>query len=353
VVSVIASQTRAFADGIPDRNAEADQAIRRGIEARRRNADQEALQEFEKAYALVPSTRAAAQIGLACQALGRWAEAEEKIAGVLAETNDPWIQKNRGPLEESLKEIRGHVGTLDVIGSPPGAEVLVEGRRVGALPLPGPVRASAGTVSLEVRADGYLPIVRNVLVSADQLSRESVNLTRQAGSATSGGAGGALASNGGSVSAGNNGAVSKDGRTNVVISQPGGSGEHGRDWRTPATWATGLGAVAFGATGVVALVIRSQRSSDLERKTGTDKTCTMIGTGFTGPDGAACVDLANSRDTWTAVAIATFATAAVAAGSAAFLWATKPKEQAAASLVPHVALVPDGRSTLVFGTWRF
>jgi len=48
----------------------ADAAIRRGVDLRRQGQDDQALQEFKKAYELSPSPRALAQIGLAEQALG-------------------------------------------------------------------------------------------------------------------------------------------------------------------------------------------------------------------------------------------------------------------------------------------
>jgi hypothetical protein len=325
----VALQTQAKAGPKED----ADRAIQHGLELRRHSADQEALQEFQRAYTLQASPRAAAQIGLAFQALGRWTEAEEKLTEALREAADPWIRKNRPSLEQSLKEVQSHVGSLEIFGSPAGAAVLVEGRQVGVLPLPGPVRASAGTVSLEVRAEGYLPILRNVSVMPDRLTRETVNLTTAQITPPP-----------------------TNDRPLVVTDHGTGATDTGGDaggWRKPTLWATGIGAVAFGATGVVALVIRGQKSSDLAQRTDTSKTCTQMGNGFAGPDGPACADLANSRDTWTAVAIGTLTTAALAGAGAVVLWVTRPKATTTAGLIPRLAAVADGHSTLVVGGWRF
>src|SRR5262249_17945372 len=73
---------------------------------------------------------------------------------------------------------RPHLGSLEVLGNPEGAEVVVDGRVVGKLPLPQPVRVNAGTVAVEVRAHGYLTIARSPAVAAGERTRGGV--TRQA-----------------------------------------------------------------------------------------------------------------------------------------------------------------------------
>src|SRR5579872_6158721 len=75
---------------------DADAAISRGVALRRQGNDTAALAEFQRARSLSPSPRAVAQVGLALQALGRWAEAEAEIEDALGDAHDPWIAKNRG-----------------------------------------------------------------------------------------------------------------------------------------------------------------------------------------------------------------------------------------------------------------
>jgi hypothetical protein len=119
-------------------------------------------------------------------------------------------------------------------------------------------------------------------------------------------------------------------------------------------WATGVGSVVLGATGIVALVIRGQKSDELAQKTNADKTCTTtMGNGFTGVDATTCADLANARDTWTGVAIAALATAVAAGATTAVLWLTRPKDQKVSALMPRLVGVPDRRSALLEATWRF
>src|SRR5439155_14796032 len=113
---------------------DADAIVRHGLELRRARKDAEALDEFRRAYALRPTPRALAQIGLAEQALGRWIDAEADLAGSLADMLDPWIARNRALLEGDLARIRDHLGWLDVTTNVTEAELWLNGARVGNAP---------------------------------------------------------------------------------------------------------------------------------------------------------------------------------------------------------------------------
>jgi hypothetical protein len=150
--------------------------IRRGVTEREQGHDQAALELFRQAYDRYHTPRAQAQMGLACQALGRWGEADESLSQALSSTTDPWITNNRRALEQALNVIGQHVGTLEVMSNVPGTEILVDGRLVGALPLRRPLRLPGGTAMLQARADGYGPSQRPVTVVPGQLTRESFTL---------------------------------------------------------------------------------------------------------------------------------------------------------------------------------
>src|SRR3954466_7836710 len=92
-------------------HAQADEdAIRAGVELRKEQRDAEALDAFRKAFAIKATPRAQAQIALAEQALGRWLEADRDIEAALSATEDPWVVKNRGYLEDARATIAHHVG---------------------------------------------------------------------------------------------------------------------------------------------------------------------------------------------------------------------------------------------------
>lgn len=132
----------------------ADAAIRRGVDLRRQGQDDQALQQFKKAYELSPSPRALAQIGLAEQALGRWVDAETHLEAALGSKRDTWIQKNGAILRGALDAIAKHLGNVQVLGEPVGAEVLIQGKVVGHLPMVSPSRVPIGDAQIEVRHPG-------------------------------------------------------------------------------------------------------------------------------------------------------------------------------------------------------
>lgn len=171
VLVVVLAPARSRAD-------ELERVYAEGVELRRQHKDLEALERFRQAHALQPSGRTQAQIGFAEQALGRWAAAERDLQAALATPGDPWLEKNRGAIERALAVADEHLGTLQIDGSPPGAEVRVEGVRAGALPLDQPLRVPAGLATIEVVAEGHVPALRSVPIVARKMHRERIDLVR-------------------------------------------------------------------------------------------------------------------------------------------------------------------------------
>jgi hypothetical protein len=153
-----------------------DALTKRALQLRREGRDAEALDLFRRAYGAAPTPRNLAQIALAEQALGRWIDAERDLVQALASADDAWIGRTRATLERSLAAIREHLGSLDVTGGVPGAEVWVNGAQVGTLPLRAPLRVEAGSVVLEVRASGYTSVRRVTSVEPGGTAREPITL---------------------------------------------------------------------------------------------------------------------------------------------------------------------------------
>jgi len=118
-------------------------------------------------------------VALAEQALGRFVEAEAHLAEALGRGDDPFIRRNREPLEGALEEIGLRCGDLTVEGGVPGAEILIADVAVGVLPLDAPVRVVAGSVAIEVRAAGYERYIDTVLVRGGASASVTVELTRR------------------------------------------------------------------------------------------------------------------------------------------------------------------------------
>jgi hypothetical protein len=144
----------------------ADALVEQGVNLRVQGKHVEALELFTKAHALSPSARTLAQIGLAEGSLHRWLEAENHLSRALAAHDTPWIEnhRNREALEQALSAVRGHIGSVIVIG-PAGAEVTVDGKPMGRLPLSAPLRLAEGAVRMEGTAPGRRPAAAPVTVT--------------------------------------------------------------------------------------------------------------------------------------------------------------------------------------------
>lgn len=150
--------------------------LRQGIALRAEGRDVDALGPFRLAYTAARSPVAAGQLGLAEQAVGRWVEAARHVHEALQTADDAWVTRNRAALEQAYAIIRQHVGALEILGAAPGTEVRVDGDLVGVVPLNGPLELRSGEVLLELRAPGYYPSSRRLMIAPASLTREFVEL---------------------------------------------------------------------------------------------------------------------------------------------------------------------------------
>ncbi len=147
--------------------------VREGVSLRREGKDEEALERFRRAYEIDHGARALAQIGLAEQALGRWAPAYEHLTQALLAVSDRWIATNAATLRASYNEVSHHVGRLEIVGGSRGAEVRIDGVPRGQLPLDKPLVLPIGSVTITVARPGFVPVERVAFVRAQQTTRES------------------------------------------------------------------------------------------------------------------------------------------------------------------------------------
>ena len=159
----------AVAVAAPEQGESADAFIDRGVGLRSQGKPAEALELFERANAMAPSARAVAQMGLAEISLHRWIDAETHLEAALAHHDSVWIEntKTRETLEKALSDVRLHVGRVRIEGTE-GAEITVDGKVVGRLPLPAPVHINPGTIRIHVSASGRQPADVDVVVAAGQ-----------------------------------------------------------------------------------------------------------------------------------------------------------------------------------------
>jgi len=156
--------------------APGDDLIERGVALRRQGKDAAALPFFQEAHQRAHTARSAALLGFAEQALGQWVPAELHLSHAIATTGDPWIRANAPLIEESLRFVQRHLGSIEVDVSVPGADVSLDAIPVGRTPLPAPLRAPAGDRWIEMRAAGYRPHLSVVAVQAGKTARVAAQL---------------------------------------------------------------------------------------------------------------------------------------------------------------------------------
>lgn len=172
LAAVAHAQTSARAE-----NPEADKFVAEGIELRARGKDNEALRAFQKASEIDPdSVRVQIHLATVHQALGNWLLADEYLSMALARQNHPYVNRHRQTLEDAKKVIEANIGRLELEGEPAGAEVRLNGRLVGTLPLAAPIRSTVGSYLLEVRRAGHYPVQRPIVITGGGLVREAIHL---------------------------------------------------------------------------------------------------------------------------------------------------------------------------------
>ena len=146
-----------------------DSLIDRGLDLRRQGKPAEALELFERANSVAPSARAVAQMGLAEISLHRWIDADTHITAALARHDSEWIEnpKTRETLRKALADVGSHLGRIRVEGTN-GAEITIEGRVVGRLPLPTAAAVNPGAIRIRATAPGYQPLDVEVVVAAGE-----------------------------------------------------------------------------------------------------------------------------------------------------------------------------------------
>jgi hypothetical protein len=282
--------------------------LQRGIELRKAGRDQQALVEFQRAYARGGSVRALVQQALAEQALGLWREAHEHLQEALRKSHDPWIAEHRATLEAASSEIRSQLGSLEISCNIDGAEVRLDGALLGRTPLAQPVPLVAGANVIVVSKLGYFDIVRQVNVDVGRLSRLNVVLTANPGTAAPASAGSARARAGVSPALG----------TAVPSRGEGAAGGSLRDIFLYSSLGLSALGVSLGVTGYVLREINVAQYNE-------DTRCSRVD-GIRRSD--ECPEQAAAYQRGEALAIAGFSGGAVFGATALYLWLTQPNAPA-------------------------
>ena len=134
--------------------AEARRLFREGNELRRAGDCQGALELYQQSRALVPSVPNTWNAAVCLDTLGRLDEAFETYEQLLTQLDAQLSEQDRALIRPAADELRGKLGSLDVIANVAGT-LVVDGRSRGKLPLPGPVRLMPGKHVVQVLEEGY------------------------------------------------------------------------------------------------------------------------------------------------------------------------------------------------------
>jgi hypothetical protein len=158
--------------------AKAERLIEEANQMRRQGQAQKAIGLLQQAYDAAPSARTAGQLGLGELDSGYWLEAEQHLGEAVASKGHPWVEQHRPVLEDCLRKARSHIVEVALTGGPDGAEVTVNAKPAGTLPLPAPIKALEGRLAIEVRARGYAPFTRTLNPAGGSKQDVAVSLVR-------------------------------------------------------------------------------------------------------------------------------------------------------------------------------
>lgn len=152
----VATAARAEEEPAKDARTEARERFEKGVGFFEEGAWDAALAEFLESRRLFPTRVATNDAALCLRRLGRNDEALALFEALVAEfPNAP----DRAAVERQIAQLRAIVGSITIQNDAfsAGASVTVDDRARGVLPLPRPLRVSAGSHVVRVYKEGFLP----------------------------------------------------------------------------------------------------------------------------------------------------------------------------------------------------
>lgn len=157
--------------------AAAAEHFERGIELYREGSLDAALVEFERAYESVPDYRVLYNLAQVQTQRGEYVEAISLFEKYLREGGARIVPERRAEVEQDLSKLNGRVARLWVESNTDGAELFVNGKHVGLLPLNQPVLINSGVCEIRVTKPGFEPRIHQVKVAGGEQPRVSLPLT--------------------------------------------------------------------------------------------------------------------------------------------------------------------------------
>ncbi len=174
----------ATASAQPEGDAGASEEARReagvhftnGVELFQEEEYEGALIEFRQAYDPLPNPTVLYNIGQTYLAMRRYVEADDAFRLYLERSGDAIPEDRLADVEQRLAYLQRRIGSIRVTVSVEGAEVLIDGARVGVAPLDGPVRVDIGEHRVSASAEAHRPMQVTVMVAGGEAQDVSLEL---------------------------------------------------------------------------------------------------------------------------------------------------------------------------------
>jgi tetratricopeptide (TPR) repeat protein len=165
LLALLAQASTSSPAGPTEDKAKAKALLREGLTLNQRGEHAQALEKFEAAYAAYPSPKLWFNIGQVQLDLGQPAEAMAAFEKFLAFVPDAQPEDKR-VAKAAVAQLGKKLGRLQVKCETPGAEVVVDGKSQGKLPLAQPIWAAAGNHQVTITHEGFAPATETVEMTA-------------------------------------------------------------------------------------------------------------------------------------------------------------------------------------------
>lgn len=157
---------------------EARAAFQAGVQAYAQQHYAEALESFRTAYRIRPHPSVLVNIANCYVALNRPQDAISTFERFLHDPTVTPSPQQRREIETALTEARRHLATISVLVFPPGADVYLDGDRVGTAPLRRPLQTGPGPHVIEARQPGGGTIQHQARVEGGGAITLTLDITR-------------------------------------------------------------------------------------------------------------------------------------------------------------------------------
>ncbi|MBX3224237.1 MAG: PEGA domain-containing protein [Labilithrix sp.] len=124
----------------------------------------DALALYARAYELTADPALLYNQGRALESMGDYADALDKLERFDREAS-PALRAKVPGLHDLLVDLRGRIATLVVTTNAPGARLFVRDKAVGTLQKETRIRTRAGSATIEVVAEGYVTLKKEILLA--------------------------------------------------------------------------------------------------------------------------------------------------------------------------------------------